>query len=88
MNIRLSDHARGQMAKRGIPEEVVRRIVAGPDRVLPDKRAGRRIYQGSVTIGDPPSAALVRVVVDEGDSPAAVVTVYATTQFRRYGAEP
>ncbi len=88
MSIRLSDHARGQMVKRSIREDVVRRIVTSPERVLPGNRPGRRVHQGSATIGDPPFKALVRVVVDEGDSPATVVTVYATTQFRRYGAEP
>jgi hypothetical protein len=88
MTIHFSDHAKGQMAKRNIPEEVVRRVVAGPDRVLPGNRPERRVYQGSTTIGDPQFVALIRVVVDESDSPPTVITVYATTQFRRYGAKP
>jgi hypothetical protein len=41
-----------------------------------------------VTLGDPPLEALLRVVVEVGLDPPEVVTVYATTQFRRYGAKP
>jgi hypothetical protein len=79
--------ARG-MAKRGIAGATVRAVLANPDRVLAGERIGRRVLQAIVTMGDPPFRALLRVVVDDLDSPPAVVTVYATTQFRRYGAEP
>jgi hypothetical protein len=44
--------------------------------------------QATATVGAPPFRALLRVVVDDLDSPPSVVTVYATTQFRRYGAKP
>jgi hypothetical protein len=39
-------------------------------------------------LGDPQLKVLLRVVVEVGQSPPEVVTVYATTQFRRYGAKP
>jgi hypothetical protein len=53
-------------------------------------RRGRwsRPPQGPVVLGDPPQRALLRVVVEVGLDPPEVVTVYATTQFRRYGAKP
>ena len=40
-----------------------------------------------MTLGDPPLRVLLRVVVDLSQNPPEVVTVYATTQFRRYGAK-
>jgi hypothetical protein len=76
------------MAKRRIPETAVCAVLANPDRVLPGDRLGRRILQATAMVGDPPLRALLRVVLDDLDSPPSVVTVYATTQFRRYGAEP
>jgi hypothetical protein len=76
------------MAKRDIAEATVRAVLANPDRVSAGDRVGRRVLQAVVTVGDPPFRALLRVVVDDLDSLPAVVTVYATTQFRRYGAEP
>jgi hypothetical protein len=39
-------------------------------------------------MGDPPQRVLLRVVVEVAQDPAEVVTVYATTRFRRYGARP
>jgi hypothetical protein len=86
--VRISPHAERQMAKRRIPEIAVRAVLANPDRVLPGDCLGRRVLQATAMVGDPPFRALLRVVVDDLDSPPSVVTVYATTQFRRYGAEP
>ena len=56
--------------------------------MVPANRPGRVVVQGPVTLGDPPLEAFLRVVVDVGLDPPEVVTVYATTQFRRYGAKP
>lgn len=44
--------------------------------------------QGPVTLGDRPQRVLLRVGVEVGRDPPEMVTVYATTQFRRYGAKP
>ena len=85
---RISRHALEQMAVRGIPEGLVHAVLAAPDAVQPADRPARQILQRIVAMGDPPFRALLRIVVDMTDSPPAVVTVYATTQFRRYGAEP
>ena len=76
------------MARRGIHESDVAAVLAAPDAILPADRPERRIHQRVLAIGDPPARMLLRLVVDHADSPPAVVTVYATTQFRRYGAEP
>jgi hypothetical protein len=85
---RLSGHARTAMARRTITEAQLREVLGTPQAVVPAKGPGRVVVQGPVTLGDPPQKALLRVVVDVGLDPPEVVTVYATTQFRRYGAKP
>jgi hypothetical protein len=84
----ISDHAQTAMARRAITEAEVRDILRAPQAVLPGNRPGREVAQGPVTLGDPPQRVLLRVVVEVGQDPPEVVTVYATTQFRRYGAKP
>ena len=37
-------------------------------------------------IGEPARRVSLRVIVDVGQNPPAVITAYATTQFERYGA--
>lgn len=83
---RLTSHARKAMGRRRISEEVVARVMAVPEAVLDDQRPERRIYQAATEVGDPPLRVLVRVIVDVSVRPPVVITVYATTQFRRYGA--
>jgi hypothetical protein len=85
---RISDHAQTAMARREITEAQVRQVLRAPQAVVPGNRPGRQVAQGPVTLGDPPQRVLLRVVVDLGQNPPEVVTVYATTQFRRYGAKP
>jgi hypothetical protein len=85
---RISDHARTAMARRAISEAQLREVLRAPQAVVPAHRPGRVVVQGSLTLGDPPLKALLRVVVEVGLDPPEVVTAYATTQFRRYGAKP
>jgi hypothetical protein len=85
---RISGHARTAMARRAISEALVEGVLRAPQAVVPANRPGRVVVQGPVTLGDPPLEALLRVVVEVGLDPPEVVTVYATTQFRRYGAKP
>jgi Domain of unknown function (DUF4258) len=85
---RISDHAQAAMARREITEAQVREVLRAPQAVVPGNRPGREVAQGPVTLGDPPQRVLLRVVVEVGQDPPEVVTVYATTQFRRYGAKP
>ena len=66
----------------------MRDILRAPQAVLPGTPPGREVAQGPVTLGDPPQRVLLRVVVAVGQDPPEVVTVYATTRFRRDGAKP
>ena len=76
------------MARRAISEALLRDVLRAPQAVVPAKRPGRVVVQGPVTLGDPPQKALLRALVEVGQDPPEVVTAYATTQFRRYGAKP
>ena len=75
------------MARRAISEALLRDVLRAPQAVVPAKRPGRVVVQGPVTLGDPPQKALLRALVEVGQDPPEVVTAYATTQFRRYGAK-
>lgn len=88
MRFTITDHARESMALRRISEAVVREVLARPSGVVGGNRPGREVVEGQATVGDPPFRALVRIVLDKNVSPPAVITVYATTQFKRYGVTP
>jgi hypothetical protein len=66
----------------------VRAVLRTPQVVVPGNRPARQVVQGPVTLGEPSQRLLLRVVVDVTLDPPEVVTVYATTQFGRYGAKP
>ena len=76
----MSAHALYEMARRGIAEEIVRRIVRSPEQELP-VRDGRVALQSTIEMGSPTKRYLVRVFVDIGSRPARVVTVYRTTKI-------
>lgn len=60
---RLSDHAKLEMARRSIPEAVVREILASPEQTE-HVRPRRAVYQSRFQLSDPPRMYLVRVFVD------------------------
>jgi hypothetical protein len=79
----ISAHARSEMGRRGVTEDVVRRVVASPDQEL-FVRGGRIVLQSRVEIGSPPKRYLVRVFIHIDRRPARVVTVYRTTKVDKY----
>jgi hypothetical protein len=85
---RISGHARSAMARRAITETQLRAVLRAPQAVVAGNRPARQVVQGLVILGEPPQRALLRAVLDLGQEPPEVVTVYATTQFGRYGAKP
>lgn len=80
-------HAREQMRKRGIAEEVVWDILAEPESILP-VRTGRIVVQGIVTQGEQRRLHLVRIFVDVDRTPPEIVTVYATSKIAKYRSIP
>ncbi|HEV8614564.1 MAG TPA: DUF4258 domain-containing protein [Methylomirabilota bacterium] len=79
----ISDHARFEMERRGIADDLVQKIVASAEQRLP-VHEGRVVLHSRVMMGTPPRMYLVRVVVDIDRWPAEVVTVYRTTKVDRY----
>jgi len=82
----LSDHARSQMIRRGISEEVVRQVLAAPEQRI-QVQPGREVVQSKIPFEG--SLYLVRVFVDTDRDPVVVVTVYRTSKMEKYlGAPP
>jgi hypothetical protein len=80
----ITDHARFEMGRRGIGENVVADVLRSPEQRLP-VRPGRVVLQSRVSVAG--KQYLVRVVVDVDREPAAVVTVYRTTRIGKYWRE-
>ena len=73
----LTDHARDQLAQRGLAESMIRQVLAAPGQVL-DVRPGRVVAQSRL------DACLVRVFVDIDRTPPEVVTAYKTSKIVKY----
>ncbi len=84
MNFRISDHAKAECERRQIPLEVLQSILNNPDQILPAERE-RSVYQSKVQFGD--KIYLIRVIVDENEFPAVVITVYRTSKIEKYWSE-
>ena len=82
MKFRFAAHAEEEIARRGIPREVVEAVLKEPEEKVPGY-GGRRVYQSMHTFADG-RAFLVRVVVDERLSPRLVVTAYRTSKVVKY----
>jgi len=77
----LTDHARQRMAARGISEDALRRVLAGPDAIIA-QREGRVVVQAMLADNH-----LLRVFVDVDRQPPEVVTAYRTSQVGKYRSE-
>ena len=81
MEFKFSDHAKAEMARRGISEGIVVQVLEKPEQVVPD-RGGVEVFQSRHEFGG--MIFLVRVVVDRNDDPATVITVYRTSKIGKY----
>jgi hypothetical protein len=84
VNYVLSNHAREQMAERGITEAEVDAVLQNPQQIV-DADRGRKAYQSLVVRGG--RMQLLRAIVAVAATPPVVVSVYATTQGR-YWRQP
>lgn len=82
-NCIITPHARFEIARRGLTEEVVRSVLASPEQ-REEIRPGRVVLQSRVEMGMPPKAYLLRVFVDEDRDPPEVVTAYRTSKISKY----
>ena len=84
MRFRLSPHAEWEMARRGIPLALVQAVMDDPEqRVVDESCTGRWIHQSRLRFENG-KMYLLRVVVDEGEKPPAIVTAYRTSKIEKY----
>lgn len=79
----ISEHARLQMARRGVPEAWVDATLRTPGQRQP-VRPGRCVFQSAMPHEDESRDWLLRVFVDVDRDPAEVVTVYLTSKLAKY----
>jgi hypothetical protein len=82
-----TDHARLEILRRGLSEEMVRAILLAPDQRI-EVRPGREVLQSKISAGQPEKVFLLRVFVDTDRHPAEVVTAYRTGKIGKYWREP
>ena len=82
-NYSISDHARFEMNRRGLAEEVVLSVLDAPEQRL-QVRPGRIVLQSRISMGSPAKTYLIRVFVDLDTDPPEVVTVYRTSKVAKY----
>jgi hypothetical protein len=82
MIFRLTNHALEEIQKRKIPIDLVEYVLQNPQQVLrQDKNI--QIYQSQLDLGTG-KIYLLRIFINETVEPAAIVTVYRTSQIKKY----
>jgi hypothetical protein len=81
MRFTLTDHAKLEMDRRGIPASVVEHVLNDPEQVVMQDEE-LNVYQSVVDLDG--RMWLIRVVVNDKVDPAVVVTVYRTARIRSY----
>lgn len=76
-----SNHAIGQIAKRGLSTSIISMVMANPDRTF-FAPGDVMIFQKIVYEPDKPY--LYRVFVNIGKTPPLIITVYKTSKINRY----
>jgi hypothetical protein len=79
----LTPHARVEMNRRGLSDELIRTVLEAPERRLA-LRPGRHVLQSRIPMGDPAKEYVVRVLVNVDRSPNEVVTAYRTSKIDKY----
>jgi hypothetical protein len=79
----VTDHARFEMSRRGIREEMVLRVAAAPDQVVPALR-GRVVHQSLVPESGAGRQRLLRVVLEEQGDALVAITAYVTSRIAKY----
>jgi hypothetical protein len=83
--LEITAHALLEMARRSLPEELVRAVAEQPEQQVPGHgglvcRQSRTVLEGRTY--------LVRVVLDVQADPPRVVTVYRTSKVTKYWRSP
>jgi hypothetical protein len=82
-NYVFTSHARFEMGRRGLSEDVIRLVLETPAQRW-EVRPGRELLQWVLSVGDPPKDYVIRVIVDVDRTPNEVVTAYRTSKIGKY----
>ena len=82
MEFEITEHARDELELRAIPLELFEQVLYSPQQIVPSY-GGRKVYQSQVNFGEGRTY-LLRLVVDENEQPAEVITVYRTSKISKY----
>lgn len=85
-NYIFTDHARLEILRRGLSEEMVRVIFLAPEQRL-KVRPGREVLPSKISSEQPGKAFPIRVFVDIDRRPAEVLTAYRTSKIEKYWRE-
>lgn len=77
----ISPHALFEMQRREIDESILKRVMNYPDQRFTERK-GRDVVQSKIEFDG--KIYLVRVFVDVDRKPAEVVTVYRTSNIKKY----
>jgi len=86
MKFEISRHARNEMNRREIPENLVQTILQNPGQIV-DEYGNMKAYQ-SIIGSETGKNYLVRVIVNDTVEPEKVVTVYKTSKIKKYWRYP
>ena len=82
MDFEIGEHARGELARRSIPSELLSEVLLSPQQIVPSY-GNRVVYQSQIYFGEGKTY-LLRAVVDENEYPTKVVTAYKTSKISKY----
>lgn len=82
-DLRITEHARWQLARRGIPIELLEVALRDPHQRVAGAH-GRTIYHLRYTSFSAGHEMLLRVITEPSDDTLIVVSVYATSRVDRY----
>ncbi|MEW6669035.1 MAG: DUF4258 domain-containing protein [Thermodesulfobacteriota bacterium] len=82
MRFEISKHARQEMKRRGLSEDLVGMILQNPQQIV-DAYGNMRAYQSIIDM-ETGKDYLVRVIVNDTVEPAKVVTAYKTSKIAKY----
>ena len=82
----LTNHARLEMVRRGIAEDLVMAVLDSPEQVVAE-REGLVAYQSRLGMEDG-RVMLVRVIAEARSTPRRVITVYRTSKIDKYWRRP
>ncbi|MFZ4826471.1 MAG: DUF4258 domain-containing protein [Phototrophicaceae bacterium] len=80
INYELTDHAREEAERRGIPLALIDRVIRTPEQII-ESYSGRKVYQSMVEIDG--KLYIVRAIVEE-THPLRIITVYRTSNIKKY----